>query len=710
MKLKQELIDFIKSEDKELFFDDERFPRIITKEPLYGGYTLLLQESSSNLKNKLLSKTIAPLAIVDKNNEILYMPNSYKYNFANDVKNIAACSDNPEELKKEVDILYAQIMMLTKDIENEVFRILKEKLPLLDKQILSSINLDNYREKAIEKYKKKEEVEFPLSMNSISITQDLFVYYLADRSKLEANILDGISDYHFSNYEKYVAERECIRQYVEYIETNPDFKRQSDICSIIDGDKQSYAINYHDLKGNSKKYSFKKNVSRMTALNRTVLDYQVLDGIPIELIDTITWRSNILYDAKEYSKTKITEEETAIKLLLMGKVDEVASSHLDNEDIMIKVLTVNTTLLPKASNRLQNDINFIFNVMNNLEQNRSNFIQSCCSYNAASTALYSASKQNVYSLLPDTLRKSKEFLVRYMNLLNPEEYNCHFSHYGTISGRPYSKTLEEDLSLYTSSYEFSKLILEKVGCNAYVINMIPNEFFERNEILKILKEKKELTKSNCTAYTKIDKIKNLEYIYTQDEIQKNICSLSNVILHNREFILKNITSSALQSDTIFNIYEHDAEVVDKLIANATTRFYCDKFINYAKIDKTDSIKMFELCSKNIAFLELLQDNDAKLFIDGELSEIENISVVEDLIKIRTPNCTLELSKNKNITILSNDDPDKKATMYRFNTAGKYLEEKVLEILQENFKLRSRLYESVVTEIIYENKDRICEER
>ena len=71
---------------------------------------------------------------------------------------------------------------------------------------------------------------------------------------------------------------------------------------------------------------------------------------------------------------------------------------------------------------------------------------------------------------------------------------------------------------------------------------------------------------------------------------------------------------------------------------------------------------------------------------------------------------LQESKNKNITILSNDDPDKKATMYRFHTAGKYLEEKVLEILQENFKLRSRLYESVVTEITYENKAKIGEER
>lgn len=712
MKLKQDFLDKIKLGEDFEYIIDNKLSKIIV-EPLENNYTLLLQYSSSNIKNKLIHTTISPLAILNDKDEIVYFPMASNYRVQNLLNSIVQYKDETKSLDEVTDFRMKMSNFQTTMLD-DLYDTLMKNLPLLNKKIIKSMDLEEYREKAIEKYKKKQDLEVPIAKTSIALTQDLLVYYITDKKKLEDNILDCLSDYSLANYERYVAEKECIRQYVEYIETNPDFKRQSDICAIIDGDKQSYAINYHDQKGNKLKHSFKKNISRMEALNKTVLDYQVLDKIPIELIDTISWRNNILFDSQNYSSTKISEEETAVKLGLLDKFDEINPKYLNDPKVMYQILMSNINAFKYMSPALQLDTDFIVKVMAGIKQEKSDFIDKCYSSEMSYTLRNASSKKNIYTQLSPTLKKDKRLLIEYIKLLSEKEYGQQFSSPYPMYGSSFSKEFQDAISLYVSSYEFSKLLIDKVGFNEQIIDMIPEEFLNRQEMLDLLKEKMATYKTPCAAYKKMSSIKNLKFLYDDLQIKRNICMLSDEVLNDKKFVCDNLSDYALSTDRIFNLYKYDEEVMDKLLVSFSSETHCQKYLDYSEISRSDSLKMFELCSKNIGFITRLSDDDKKIFIDGELSEIENVYVsIDNSINIVTPNCTLKIRStrgNAAFSFVDNNNTNLEAWFSRYSNAGQHLETKVLEILQKNFKLRSKLYESVVDEVINNYKPKPAPER
>lgn len=675
MKIKKEILDIINS-DKCITLSNMGQLKLSSMK-IKNDLNLVFYIKSDDFNNAFCEERKVPLLIINENNEIVYIKKE-RINYP--IKIIDALLE-----KNITDVELKNINEQESNIIDAVFNLLKENLPILDAKILESIDLEPYRESAINKHKNRQEINFPIEKRHIILTPDLVSDYLCDSKNIKPNILSLLNDYNLSRYESYVAEKECIRQYIQQINDNPELKSLNDICSIIDKDIKSFVIHYHDLKQNDKKQVFKKNVTKIKTTNKSILNHQVLDTIPIELIDKITWGNKILYDKNNYIPLNFSKEETALRCLLLNHVDFLSSENLDNKDIMTKACLIKVDNMKYLSKKLKTDKDFILNIAKNIKNETNSLINDCTDRSIYSRTNYQT-KMDVFVNSSPELKSQKSFIVSYINLFNKLDYNNH-----TFSNHTYVKELINSLKKFISSFEFCKLIVDKVGVGAEIINIIPEQFINKKEMIDILSEK-EKEHRNTQAYKKLNTVENLKSIYSDKEISDLLCFLHPNILDDRNFIYNYIGANSLQNDSIINIYKEDTDIMDKIIS-ISNESGCALYLKYFGIKKTDSNKLFELCNKNIQFLPFLSDDDFKTFVEAELFEVESISVNNKHIILETSNCKFNIKENE-IYILNKDKPE-----FTDITYFPYIKQRLADILKEKFKTRSKIYNSIVNEIL-----------
>lgn len=707
MKADKTILEFLKSGKNEeiLNIDNEQIK--VSSVELKHGLKLIFRHTSDNYDNLLLQETKSPLFIVDKDGEILFMPKSRGYNSYRWLNNDNKFIDHLTEEDRQ------RISSMELKIANECFTILKENLSIIDKKILETIDLEEYREDAIKRFKEKQELTFPLQASDIIFNQDIIADYFYDKKSLSQNIFSCLSQRKLYEYERYIAHKECIRQYKKALESNPELKGLNDICTAVNGSVQSFTIHYTNLKGEHKKHSFKKNVSKMDLVNKTILNHQVLDTIPIESIDKITWRNDVLYDAKKYDKLKFSEEQTASRFILLGHSDDVKSIHFDNEKIMTSVILTNPVFMDMSSPRLLSSNDFIINLMKNIKSESNQFLANCMPgldfYELRSNFL---SKKYIFLHTSPVLKNTKEFIMNYLNVCGDNDYNSHYNIGFGTGPTSYTKDFFDCITPFTTSFEFCKFLIENAGVEK-IIDLIPEEFVNKDKMIETLQGVKEKSRYSFRIYDKINSIENLQKLFDEREIRQSLCYLHDNVLKNREFILDNITPSSnpLTTSVIYDLYYKDEEIIDKIINTINHESDCKKFLNYAHIRTTDSFEIFQLCNKNINFFSTLMADDVKIFMDGEFSDVESIDVSNNDINITTPNCVFNINRYGNITIINRENPDNKFSLNLFVTEIDYIQNTISEKLKENFKLRSRIFNSVVDETVsnYHKKD-IEEER
>ena len=78
--------------------------------------------------------------------------------------------------------------------------------------------------------------------------------------------------------------------------------------------------------------------------------------------------------------------------------------------------------------------------------------------------------------------KNNSYLENYIETFKSTEYNSHLSYYD----KDYVENFGNAIKKYINDYDFTKLVLNKVGANKDIIDLIPKRFIEMPDTIKIL--------------------------------------------------------------------------------------------------------------------------------------------------------------------------------------------------------------------------------
>lgn len=690
MKLKAELIEQIKKQQVAAITIQDRYSRepsvsLLFLEHLDENHNLISLVNSSNVKNKLCEQYITPIYIVDKDFNIEFIMDNWRTK--------AIHEHTIDGTPIEISEFSKDCLNLNTVINAKIQEKILSELSTLDEKILKTVDLEKYKEGAMRLYFDKRKPEFNLG-RTVQMDQNILIDFLDNKGELKRSVISALSDGHLAKYEEYVAQKEIIKQYEETLKTEPGLKNINAIINIVNNDKQSYSIKYHDMRGNAKKGQFKKNVTNLKMINNTIIKHNVLSTIPIELIDEISWRSTILYEKDKTCPFKYSDKDTAVRLALLEHVEDISPAMFHNPDFVIEAISQHARLLKVFPEESYNNKDIVLKIMKNIQQTSPDIMQQCLpnhntwEHRNHQTIFY------IFQNLPNSLKTDKEFLKEYLPLHNGQLIPMYTSYAATST---YLEDLLKSIAPYLSDVKFAKIALESTGFDKRIVEATPDYVINDPEILNSILENKKQG-MNMAIFKKIQNIDDLEKIFEKNFIQSHICDLSPNILCNRKYIYNNITNSALMSDNIVSIYNEDTDMINKLFENAQYTDCCKTFLDVI-YPGADNIKIFELCSKNIFFYQLLKDDDKKIFIDGEMSDIENIHVDLTNIQITTPNCKIEIDPYGTIHIENKERPGEKCVMKASRGYDEYLEEKVIEALKDKYRLRSKIFDSVIRETL-----------
>lgn len=690
MKLKNEIMEQLKKQKVATVSLQDRYARepsisLIILESLNENHNLISLVSSSNTKNKLCEQYITPLYMTDKNFNIEFLMDSWRTKTTH-----VQILDAPEE---EILDFSRTCNSLNMAINTKIQEKILAELSTLDEQILKTVDLTKYEESAQRLFLDKKQPTFDLR-NIVQMDQNILMDFIDNDGELKRSVISALSDSHLARYEVYVAEKELLRQYQERLDTEPALKNINAIINIVNNDKQSYSIKYRDMRGNTKKGQFKKNVTNLKMINNTIVKHNVLSTIPIELIDEISWRSTILYKKDEAYPFEFSDKDTAVRLALLGHVDDISPAMFHNQDFVIDAISQHTRLLKVFPEESYNDRDIALKIMKKIEQTVPAMMNDCLTDHNVWEHRGYQSIFYVFQNLPNAVKTDKDFLKEYLKLHNGQLLPTYTSY---TMPKPYVDDLISCIAPYLSDVQFAKIALENTNFDKRIVATVPDYVINDPEILKSIMEHKKYTETNMEIFRKIQQISDLEKIFDKSFIQKNICELSGNILCSRAYIYDNITNDALYSDNILSIYSEDAEMINKLFEKAKYKECCKMYLDTV-YPRADSIKIFELCSKNIFFYNLLKEDDKQIFIDGEMSEIENIYVTPVDIQITTPNCKITVDVHGSIEIENKEKPNEKCLAKTVHGDAEYFEEKIIEVLKDRYRLRSKLFESVINEM------------
>lgn len=701
MKPNKEILDFLNDSDNDSIKITSKSKNVsfnIIKQKI-NTYTLLYEIRSMNLHNRFIPQMINPIFLLDKDNEIVYAPDEFVCPGRGDIIFNITNDDLPETQNKLKTEVYIKSAELKKEITKDVYKILTVELSSLDKKILDTIDLDYYKDEAIKKYKSGEKIIFPIQEDNILLSPEAIITYLEDKSKLKNIVFDCIDDELFKKYEKYVAENKCIDDYIKKLETNPLFTRQSAMQAIIENDKQSYSITYHDQTGKCYKESFKKPSDKINLITH-IYDYNLFNGIPIELIDKITWKNTVLYDTTKYEPITITEKETAKRLFSLNKIPLIAPKYKVDKDVLKAAIIERPTYFNCIPYELKHDEDFILDIMKDIKVTGKTLQE------ITNTSLYFARRRPIqtkcfiFEHLDKYLINDKNFLTKYLNLLSYDGFQ--------LGSDKYKNEILSAMIKYTKSYEFSKLCINAIGIDKDLFGIIPEEFLNRKNMLDFLKNvEHEQGKKDHTLDVKLSKtllpyltnIENLEYMFDDETIKNNIAYVHDDVLIKRDYIFDHLSKNALSNNRIITQYSKDKDMINKIV-EYTDEDQVINVLNLLGVGAYDSVRKFELCSTNIVFLSELSKEEMMIFMEGELEDIENITTKEENIIITTPNCILNLN-GSNISISNKNSTN----FYEFPRKGAYkdnLKDVINDILHKKYKLSSTKYEAAVAEVIKQN--------
>lgn len=622
MKLNEKYIDFIRSNQNNKKFylkkEGDEFNSIIL--------------SKKSLKNK----DFEAIYYTSKDGHNDFSGYSTNYAFTINKKTLDILHVSSFNIRNHLDVnffdsydyseLYNKEHFLD-DVSYRVLNLLEQKLEDNKEEFLKTINLDDYKEEILQRYKSKTSPKKIYSEIILSVDFNTINDFYTDKDKfIEDKVNYFFNKNYINTYKKYIAIEKGYEDYLNFLENDDLGNIKNSLIDIINNSKyKNIKINYTTPNGKMSVIEFSKPEKYyLDDIKTNILTYNNISEIPIKAIDSVTWGRSTLYSLSNEVKKKInyTEKEKIEDFINLkhtnGYPDYVYSDPVYIQKIYEKT---NSSILKKIPKSLYNNKEFMedFITKNNTD---------VC--------------EIFLTLKNSDLMKDKNFIDFTLNLISKENY---------IWNAIISQISELDTSILNDLERAKKIlqIMNKDGFNKKLYNIILPKFnkdiLNDNEIINLLKQSNEISSELIPLFNKSE---SLLALFDIKSLQSNISYIDDDLLIKDKALLMTILDDmdivsgrrlfANNLNNYINYYKNDDEVMNKVIKVINGEKSINRMLAILKLHpQYDKEKIYELSSLNINFLKVLNEEDIHLYFQDESSElVDLVSIGENNITVEAP--------------------------------------------------------------------------
>ncbi len=555
--------------------------------------------------NVLKRAEISPALIVDKDGNLLKINNIYLCeDFQDaifDIKDISKAAHEINDSFREFEL----------EIEDKIKEVLKSK----EAEFLKEYKFEDFEENAVRNIVNKTTPHFNFYFSFEE--KDIFFLenFYFNKTKLFDEAVEKTVEKYTDAYKTYFFEKSAIEE-IEKANKEDDNKRfKREIINILDNPKhKTFTIYYTHPNGKHAESVFAKseNDYRLSQIKRDVLAKDTFNNIPVYAIDMVKWGRSTLIKKEDYKLT-IDKSEILNKFVENNIVSNFPKEYYKDKGFVRKIADIYERNLEYADKELMSDKDF------------------CLDLYKDGFSLY-----NLYQYVDKNLLKNEDFINKIYETINERETNVILSY-----------VKKEDLE----DYDYIKFLKSK-GVNISEIALrISDDFVFSSKFYDILDGEK-LNRVNESAFNKyrlsiLEKylsekciLRNFRLIDISKEMENKITQYIDLgapidVFHKNDDG-RNLIQKYIDND--FMLYE-----LSKTITNANL---ADTFLRELSIDRNkDNDSVLPYCSYNTLFLNLLTDENKKIFIENEIANIETFDIEDGEICFKTDFCTITCTRH-----------------------------------------------------------------
>lgn len=606
MTIEKKYLDFIMSSDdkKEYLLDKYNSgklkPVTLEKKHLKNPNLVAIYFSKQEYDNPFSDYVTKYLCTFDlKNMEILHITNDNLYNFDDDFIN----GTYPEVSEKQFII-----SKIKKEVEQAVINRMEKNADIY----LSKVNIKDYESLIVSKYKKQFTNSFPENFVDFNLDFNIINEYFTDKNKFIEEMSNKFyTEENIKMFTDYIAIEKGYKDYIDEIDNNVYKKAKDEILKIITDDKYKNIKIYYTNPDKTQSIDYYgKQEHRFSDQKSAIIDKDKFDNIPIKAIDKIIWSRSTLYQKteemeKEFDYDEKSQVEDFIKL---SKINNLPDWVYNDKDYGKKMYdSMGVYAFEKLNDNLLNDKSYISSIINDNEKNTLSIL---------------------LALKKSNLMNDKNFIMFALNKINNI---C-----TTTECLRIAEHINPDL---LKDKDVVKKIIEFKRLSPQLLNQIDNGLLNNKEIVNTLAKDPIDNDFAKEVIPLFNTSENLLQVFTKDKLQKYLSYIQQSILVGDKALLLTLLDDLPEAygsklfdnsdNYYFSLYKDDKEVMDAFIKHISDKESAQYILDELDINpKNDIEKIYELASNNIKFLSVLNENEQKVYYDGEINELQNIKDID----------------------------------------------------------------------------------
>lgn len=686
MNIKEKYLDFFKSNEIEKTYQIDKYNRgklhdfILQKKQLKNPNLIAMyytqKESQDDPFTPLISKY---LCTYDKNTlEILHL-SSDLYDCLDKVL------DNSDY--DEVSKLQRLPSKIIREIENLLLSILNNNKEIY----LKSINFKDFEKTIIEMYKDKRTEPIPSDMVSFKLNFDNISDYFEDKKKFiykQAKL--NLTEENIEKYKRYLALTVGYREYVDKIENSDIGKIKKILLDIMSNEKyKNIKIDYTLPDGTKRTHEYGKEGYGFYRIKSDIFDLEKIVDIPIKSIDMVRWSRSTLYKRDDIVSPSFDYSEKEkindfIKQRHMYHYPKYVYS--DKNYIEAIYEKCGASILQQIDKDLLSDKTYIEGIINK----KPNDI-----------------KQILSNLTGSKLFSDKSFIeFIFSKIFTNEKRAYDLTENIRILLDRIDPVLLTDLNLV------KELFKNNPSYSTDFFNKFDSSIINNPEIISLIESEK-FGKGNTPRlfFKYFDTSEKLLNVFSKQQLQESISYIDDRLLISDKALVMTLLDDMPNTSVLFansenyflNSYAEDETVMEKVCQIVSGRNSIQKTAAILKINpQFDKEKIYELASNNIEFLDILSDDDKKVYFIGEAYEATDIKEYDgSTLLIEAAYGSFKITPRSYSTDIYFQDFNEHQTQIRSN------KDELCEIILDNLKtIYKDTTSKTLYEFVYNNRDAI----
>ena len=610
MKIKEEYLDFFKSDDEEVSYKVKKYnkeklydftlKKVPLKNPNLCAVYYIQKDSQDNPFSKIIQSY---LCTFDKNTlDILHM-SSDTYD----------CLDTVLEKSdyREVDKLTGLSHQIKYEINELLLTILKNNT----ESYLKSIDFKEYENKIIEMYKNKTTEPLPDDMINFKLDFDKISDYFSDKKAfLYKQAKLNLTEENINKFKRYLALTIGYEQYVNRIENSDIGKIKKILLELMNNEKyKTLKINYTYPDGKSATCEYSKKDYGFYSIKSKIFDCEKIEDIPIRAITSIKWGRSTLYQRDEVVSEKFDYplEQQIDEFMDLNHITHYPDFVYKDKEYIEKLYDkCGPSILEHIDKGILSDSVYMTDFINRHEKN----------------ARYILANMKGSSLLSNKL--FMQFI--FSKLLNEDnQYNLKTSI--SVILNKIDPILLEDLEIA------KELFRKNPSYDTAFFNKFDISIINSPEIMNIISKGSFDKSSPAHLFFKyFDTPEKLLKVFSKEQLQSNICYIDEKLLTSDKALVMTLLDDMEPSKALFknnnyfiDSYANDEIVMEKIIKIVSGQYDVQRVAALLKLNpECDKEKVYEISLDNIEFINILKNEDKKVYFVGEAYEAKNILEID----------------------------------------------------------------------------------